>query len=517
MRKIIRKVKALLRKAIPGSEGGKTEVSRQDPPRALREVIQNIKVLRCTADPGTRITGVCYDSRKVQPGDLFVAVRGFSSDGHRFIPMAREKGAAAILCEDMPEDETNCIQTDDCRLALALCSRDFYGDPASQMTVIGITGTSGKTTTSYLMKHLLEAKLGAKVGLIGTNGNYIGDQVFHTEYTTPESNDLHKLFRRMADAGCTHVVMEVSSHSLALERVAGVHYNVAVYTNLSQDHLDFHKTMENYAAAKRLLFSRCDTGCFNLDDDWTDFMLRGADCRVFTYGEANGRADLAAKDVSLSASGVRFTAVHGEEEVQTFLGIPGSFSVYNALAVMSVGLSLGISLSDCADAMRDAQGVKGRMELVPTDGDYTVLIDYCHKPDALEKSLQSLRPVTKGRLIVLFGCGGDRDRLKRPVMGEIAAKNADLVIVTSDNPRTEEPMAIIEEIVAGMKEYRTPTQVICSREEAIAWALDNARPGDVILLAGKGHEDYQVMGHQKRHLDEREVVADVLKRRIAAP
>ena len=483
----------------------------------LKDIIRNIKILRCTADLETEITGVCYDSRRVQPGELFVAVRGFSSDGHRFIPMAREKGAAAILCEELPEDDSDCVQTDDCRLGLALCSRDFYGDPASRMTVIGITGTSGKTTTSYLMKHLLETKLGAKVGLIGTNANCIGDEVLHTERTTPESNDLQKLFRRMADAGCTHVVMEVSSHSLALERVAGVRYDVAVYTNLSQDHLDFHKTMEEYAAAKRLLFSRCELGCFNLDDEWTDFMLKGADCRVFTYAEETAGADLRAEDVSLSASGVRFTAVHAGEAVPTSLGIPGSFSVHNALAVMSVGLALGLTLSDCADALADASGVKGRLELVPTDGDYTVLIDYCHKPDALEKVLQSLRPVTKGRLVVLFGCGGDRDRLKRPIMGRIAAKNADLVIVTSDNPRTEEPMAIIGEIVAGMEGSSTPTQVICSREEAIAWALDNARPGDVILLAGKGHEDYQEIGHEKRHLDEREVVADVLKRRIAAP
>ena len=477
----------------------------------LKEIIQNIKIIRCTADPETEISGVCYDSRKVQPGDLFVAVRGFSSDGHRFIPMAREKGAAAILCEEMPEDESACVQTDDCRLGLALCSRDFFGNPAAEMTIIGITGTSGKTTTSYLMKHMLEAKLGARVGLIGTNGNCIGEEVLHTEHTTPESNDLQRLFRRMADAGCSHVVMEVSSHSLSLDRVAGVHFDVAVYTNLSQDHLDFHGTMEDYAAAKRLLFSRCDTGCFNLDDRWAPFMLKGADCRVLSYA-AEQEADLRAEEIRLSASGVSFTAVRGGERVQTRLAIPGSFSVYNALAVMSAGLALGLSLSDCAEAMADAHGVKGRLELVPTDGDYTVLIDYCHKPDALEKVLRSLRPVTVGRLIVLFGCGGDRDRLKRPIMGRIAAENADLVIVTSDNPRTEEPMAIINEILKGMTDAPVPARVICDREEAIAWAIDNVLPGDVILLAGKGHEDYQVVGHEKRHMDEREIVAEVLKR-----
>ena len=479
----------------------------------LKEIIRNIHVIRCTADPETEITGVCYDSRRVQPGELFVAVRGFSSDGHRFIPMAREKGAAAILCEEMPEDERNCVQTDDCRLGLALCSRDFFGNPASEMTVIGITGTSGKTTTSYLMKHMLETKLGAKVGLIGTNGNWIGREELHTEHTTPESNDLQRLFRRMADAGCSHVVMEVSSHSLSLDRVAGIHFDTAVYTNLSQDHLDFHGSMEAYAAAKRLLFSRCDVGCINADDAWADYMIEGADCRILSYSAEREDADLAARDICLSASGVRFTAVHGAETAETFLGIPGSFSVYNALAVIAAGLTLGISLADCADAMRDAKGVKGRLELVPSADGTTILIDYCHKPDALEKVLQSLRPVTRGRLIVLFGCGGDRDRLKRPIMGRIAAESADLVVVTSDNPRTEEPMAIIDEILTGMQGSAAPTQVICDRVEAIGWAIDNMLPGDVLLLAGKGHEDYQVVGHEKHHMDEREIVADVLKRR----
>ena len=478
----------------------------------LKEIIKDIQVLFCTADPETEITGVCYDSRKVQPGELFVAVRGFSSDGHRFIPMARQKGAAAILCETLPEDAEGCVQTDDCRLGLALCSRAFFRDPASEMTVVGITGTSGKTTTSYLMKHLLETKRGAKVGLIGTNGNCIGNEVLHTEHTTPESNDLQRLFRRMADAGCTHVVMEVSSHSLSLERVAGVHFDVAVYTNLSQDHLDFHGTMEDYAAAKRLLFSRCDVGCFNVDDPWADFMRKDASCRPFTYAAERGDAQLLARNVRLSASGVDFTAEYAGESADVHLGIPGSFSVYNALAVLAAGLALGVPLTDCAEALKDATGVKGRLEVVPTGRDYTVLIDYCHKPDALEKVLQSLRPVTKGRLIALFGCGGDRDRLKRPIMGRIAAENADLVVVTSDNPRTEKPMAIIEEILAGMKGSETPTQVICDREEAIGWVLDKALPGDVILLAGKGHEDYQVVGHEKRHMDEREIVAAAIQR-----
>ena len=249
----------------------------------LKEIVKNLEILDCSADLDMEIGGISYDSRKTQPGDLFVAIRGFESDGHRFIPKAVEKGAAAVLCEVAPEDGTPYLRVADCRLGLALASREFFGNPAAEMTVIGITGTSGKTTSSYLLKHLLESKLDARVGLIGTNGNMIGDEFLHTEHTTPESYELHTLFRAMADAGCTHVVMEVSSHSLTLERVAGIEYDVGLYTNLSQDHLDFHKTMEEYAAAKRLLFRQCRKGCVNLDDKWAGFMISGAECPISTF------------------------------------------------------------------------------------------------------------------------------------------------------------------------------------------------------------------------------------------
>lgn len=478
----------------------------------LRELIKNLSIIEMNADAELEISGVSYDSRKTEKGDMFVAIRGFESDGHKFIPKAVENGAAVILCEEKPSCDIPYVLVSDSRYGLAIVSRDFFGDPASEMTMIGITGTSGKTSSSYLIKHMLESKLDAKVGLIGTNGNMIGDEFLHTEHTTPESYELHKLFRHMADSGCTHVVMEVSSHSLTLERVAGIHFDVALYTNLSQDHLDFHGTMEEYAAAKRKLFSMCSLGCFNLDDAWADFMRDGASCRTMTFSTEKNEADLVAKDIRLTADGVRFASVSGDEISMTKLGIPGMFSVYNALGTMSVGLALGLSLADCSDAMSSAKGVKGRLEIVPTGRDFSVVIDYSHKPDALEKVLKTLKPVTRGRLIALFGCGGDRDKLKRPIMGRIAADNADLVVVTSDNPRTEDPDEIIREIVAGMKDKRTPTKVICDRREAIAWAIDNAAPGDVLLLAGKGHEDYQVVGHEKHHMDEREIVSDCLKK-----
>lgn len=478
----------------------------------LSEILKNVNILSATADMDTEIRGICYDSRLVGEGDLFVAIKGFESDGHRFISKAIEQGAAAVLCQDIPDNCGMYVQTDDCRRALAMASREFFGNPASEMVMIGITGTSGKTTVSHLIKHMLEQELGAKVGLIGTNGIMIGDELTHSERTTPESYELQMLFRRMADEGCTHIVMEVSSHSLILDRVAGIHYNIAVYTNLSQDHLDFHGSMEEYAKAKSLLFDRCDMGVFNIDDDHVDIMMAGKNCKSLCYSAQGAGTELRAENINLSAAGVSFDAVYGGENTKCSLAIPGIFSVDNALAVIGTGLSLGMSLQQCAHALSNAKGVKGRLEVIPTGRDYSVIIDYSHKPDALEKVLKTLKPVTEGRLVCLFGCGGDRDRLKRPIMGKIAAENADFVIITSDNPRTEEPNAIIAEIVSGLRGRSTPHKVISSREDAIYWALDNARPGDVILLAGKGHEDYQIIGHEKRHMDERELVAGHLKK-----
>ena len=478
----------------------------------LAQLLEHIDILESTADPGLEISGISYDSRKTKPGDLFVAIKGFEADGHRFIPKAAANGAAAVLCEDAPTDGTPYVKIRDCRYGLAIASREFYGNPAASMKLVGFTGTSGKTSSTHILKHVLEAELGAKVGLIGTNGNMIGDRLLHTEHTTPESLELHQLFKQMAVEGCTHVVMEVSSHSLTLERVAGIDFDVAVFTNLSQDHLDLHGTMEEYAKAKKKIFSQCKSGWVNIDDERGAFMMDGANCPIMRFA-AKRDAELTAENIHLSAEGVSFTANYKGESVPTKLAIPGLFSVYNALSVMAACLSLGMSLQAAADGISSAKGVKGRMEPVPTDGDYSVIIDYSHKPDALEKALKALRPVTRGRLIVLFGCGGDRDRGKRPIMGRVAAENADLVIVTSDNPRTEDPMDIIREILPGLEQSETPHKMICDRPEAIRWAIDNAGPGDVILLAGKGHEDYQIIGHEKHHMDEREIVADWLKER----
>lgn len=475
----------------------------------LRELLEGLAVLETSADPEMEISGVSYDSRKTEPGDLFVAMAGYETDGHKYIPMAREKGAVCALCQRRPEGEIPYVLVSDSRAALARVGRNWYGDPAAGMKMVGVTGTNGKTTTTYLLKDILEQAAGAKVGLIGTNQNMIGSEIIPTERTTPESFELQGLFRRMADAGCTHVVMEVSSHALFLKRVDGVRFAVGIFTNLTQDHLDFHGTMENYCDAKALLFRQCDVGVYNADDGWSGRLMAEAACRRTSIGEHT--ADLAARNISLSAEGVSFDAVTEAETVPVYVGIPGGFMVYNALGVLAAAQALGVSLRDSARVLLHSAHVKGRVEVVPTPGDYTMLIDYAHTPDALENVLTAARGFAEGRVVALFGCGGDRDRTKRPQMGAIAARLADFVIVTSDNPRTEKPDAIIADILDGMTGTKTPYVVVENRVDAIHYAMDHAQSRDVIILAGKGHETYQIIGHEKRHLDEREVVSEHIR------
>ena len=480
----------------------------------LSQLLRGVSVRECHADMEMEISGVSYDSRKTAAGDLFVAMTGYETDGHKFIPMARDKGAACVLCQERPQGEGPYVLVEDSRLALARVGRAWYGDPAASLTMVGVTGTNGKTTTTYLLKDILEQAAGAKVGLIGTNQNMIGSEVLPTERTTPESFALQGLLRRMADAGCTHVVMEVSSHALYLKRVEGIPFAVGIFTNLTQDHLDFHGTMENYCDAKAMLFTRCAVGVYNADDPWSRRLMAGATCRKVSIGEHGETAvDLAARNIRLDAEGVSFDAVTAEESVPIRVGIPGGFMVYNTLGVLAAAKALGVSLSDSAHVLRHSAHVKGRVEVVPTPGNYTMLIDYAHTPDALENVLTSARGFAQGRVVVLFGCGGDRDRTKRPMMGEIAAALADFVVLTSDNPRTEDPRTIIDEILAGLEGTRTPVVVEPDRPAAIRLALSRAGTGDVVLLAGKGHETYQEVGEKRLPLDEREVVADYFARR----
>ena len=473
----------------------------------LKELLRNIPVLHHTADLELDITDVHYDSRKVTAGSLFVAVTGFASDGNRFIPMALSKGAVAVVTAKKPEDDVPYVLVESDRLALALLGCNFFGHPAKAMTMIGVTGTNGKTSTTLLLKQVLEKVLGAKVGLIGTMANMVGDEEIPTERTTPESFDLQALFGRMRDAGCSHVVMEVSSHAVTLERIGGTHFDIAAFTNLTEDHLDFHKTMDAYCDAKAELFRRCDKAVINVDDSYAPRILDAAACPVLTTAVA-GEAGLRAENLELLSEGISFTAVCGEETAEVHLPIPGKFTVYNALTVLGIAKQLGISLAACAEALKTAQGVKGRVEVVPTPGTpYSVLIDYAHTPDGLENVLSSVKDFCKGRLIGVFGCGGDRDPMKRPIMGEIGVKLSDIAIITSDNPRTEDPMTIIENILKGVKQEYGEYIVMEDRRAAIRYAMDIAEKDDIIVLAGKGHETYQEINGVKYHLDEREEVA----------
>ena len=452
-------------------------------------------------------SGICYDTRTMEPGCLFVALPGYKTDGHKYIAQALEQGAAAVLCQHPPEGEGPWLVTPDARAALAAVSANWFGHPARDLTLLAVTGTNGKTTTTYLLKAMLEGVLGARVGLIGTNQNMVGEEVLPAHRTTPESWEVQQLLREMADAGCTHVVMEASSHALVLHRLDGLRFRAGIFTNLTQDHLDFHGTMEAYRDAKGLLFRQSDTAVLNLDDEAGRYFARTVAVPKLTYSERRDEADLTAKNLRLFPDRVEFEAVAEGAISRVRLPIPGGFTVYNALGVLTCGLALGLPLADCADALAKAPGVKGRIEVVPVPADFAVIIDYAHTPDALENILTTVRDFTAGRVICLFGCGGDRDRTKRPQMGAIAGSLADVAVVTSDNPRTEEPEAIIRDILPGLEGTAAEVVVEPDRRAAIRRALSLAKPGDTVVLAGKGHETYQEVGTQVLHLDEREEVA----------
>ena len=475
----------------------------------LRKLLAGVPLTEEEFDGGLEISSLSYDSRTLEPGALFVALPGAKTDGSRFIDQAMERGAAAVLCEHPPERPGPWLTTPDARLALALASANWFGHPGEEMTLIAVTGTNGKTTTTCLIKEMLEQTLSIPVGLVGTNRNLVGQQELPAHRTTPESYELQRLLRIMADAGCACAVMEVSSHALIQRRTAGLTFDVGVFTNLTQDHLDYHGTMEEYRRAKGLLFAQCRRSVVNLDDEAGRWYAGHISGPVFTYSENRAQADLTARNIRLFPGHVEFEAVTLGHIARVHLPIPGGFSIYNALAALSAGLCLELPLEQLAPALRSVHGVKGRVEVVPVPRAYTVLIDYAHSPNALENILPTARDFTAGRLICLFGCGGDRDKTKRPIMGAIARELADLVVLTSDNPRTEEPEAIIRDIQAGMtEEDGAPVHVEPDRRRAIAWALDQGRPGDVIVLAGKGHETYQEVNGVQLPMDEREIVAD---------
>ena len=472
----------------------------------LDKILKDVEVKKIYNDVNPEITGVSYNSADVKSGYVFVAIKGFKTDGHKYIGDALKRGAVAIIAEDYTENvDAVQIIVENSRIAEAMISANFFERPSEKFKLIGITGTNGKTTVTYLVKHILDS-LGFKTGLIGTNQNMIGNRVLETGRTTPDSFELQKLFHEMAMENVTHVIMEVSSHALELSRVYGCSYEVGAFTNLTQDHLDFHVTMENYAAAKAKLFKQSKCAVINGDDAYGEKMAKNAPCTVKTYGMEN-KCDLTAYDVSYDKNKVCFLL----DGTKYSLLIPGKFSVYNALCAIGICRQLGLTAEDISKALSKAAGVKGRAEIVDTgDTDYTVMIDYAHTPDGIENILKAAKGFAKGRVVIVFGCGGDRDNTKRPIMGKIAGELADFCVITSDNPRTENPLSIIKMIEEGAKKAPAPYVILENRREAIEYAITNAKKDDVIILAGKGHETYQILNEGTIHFDEREVVRDIL-------
>jgi len=487
----------------------KTVESERYKALTLRELLKKTDVCSVAADMDIMIHGVCFDTRKLQAGDLFVAVRGFESDGHLFIKEAISKGAACVLCEESPEETFPHVLVNDTRKALATVSAAWFGFPASKLKLIGVTGTNGKTTVTTLIKQVVEKCSGDKAGLIGTNGNLIGDKEYPANYTTPESYEIHELLAMMVEEGCRYAIMEVSSHALYLSRVYGIEFDVGVFTNLSPDHQDFHASMEDYAKAKSLLFSSSRSAAINIDDEFAQIMIDSTSGPVFSYAINDVAADFVAKSIKLHSDKVDFAALTIGKLIRVEFPIPGMFSVYNAMAVIAASILIGFDIDSVTAALQRTGGVKGRAEVVPTGGrGFTVLIDYAHTPDALRSIIKAARSFTRGRVVTLFGCGGDRDKTKRPMMGAIAVEHSDFAVITSDNPRTEEPSAIIDDILKGIEQAKAPYNVIINRREAINWALENAQQDDILILAGKGHETYQIFGKDKMEFDEREVVAE---------
>ena len=472
------------------------------------------------------IRSVQYDSRAVQQGDMFVAIKGERADGHRHIESAVSRGAKAVVVESdaaLPDSYfmhagVVKIVVSNSRRALALLSGNFFGHPAKQLMLIGVTGTNGKTTTTYLIKHLLESQspsMQGRVGLVGTIEYVIGNEHLPATHTTPESLELHQLFARMVERHCTHVVMEVSSHSLHQDRVFGLEFAAAVFTNLTQDHLDYHGTMENYFQAKKILFDRVPSigwAVTNSDDPWGSKLVAGSKGSTLTYGTVAGAA-VRAKDVSLSMKGTSFVVEHRQNDTAFKSTLVGRFNVYNILAACSVGIALGIPVPKLRDGIASFSAVPGRFEQIHSPRGWSAIVDYAHTPDALEKCLNTIHDVLPSartnKIITVFGAGGDRDKTKRTLMGKVAEGLSDVVIVTSDNPRTEDPLAIIGEVRSGIKRTEN-VHTEPDRRKAIEKALSGANAGDVVLVAGKGHEDYQVIGTEKKHFSDREVIRDFI-------
>lgn len=483
----------------------------------LIEIIRDCEYSEIRGDAETvEVKEIKYDSREVEAGDMFIAIVGFKTDGHNYVASAIENGAKVIVIQEgsldpnLIKSDLTVIVTKDTRKFMAISACNFYNHPSRDFKLVGITGTKGKTTTTFMIKNILE-KAGRKVGLIGTIANMIGSEEVPASRTTPESVDLQKLFRQMADSECDVVVMEVSSHALALDRVYGSSFDIGVFTNLSEDHLDFHKTFDNYLAAKAKLFSMCKEGFVNCDDMYARKLIDMIDCKnITTYGIDNNPF-VSARDIIITNSYSDFKISMNKTLQRIKVGIPGRFTVYNALAAICVTAKLGCSIENMIEGLETVK-VPGRSEIVPNVRDFVVMVDYAHSPASLESILRAVKVYTRGKVICVFGCGGDRDTLKRPMMGEIAGKLADYTVITSDNPRSEKPEDIVKQIEEGIKNTKGKYKIIVNRKKAIEHAIRQARKNDIVVIAGKGHETYQEINGEKKHFDDREVAAAVLKR-----
>lgn len=486
----------------------------------LTDLLERLDYECLQGDMDKEVSGVVFDSRRVIKDSLFVCVRGAVVDGHTFAGDVAAKGAAVIVVEEAVEvpAHVTVIRTGDNRKALALLSCAWFGNPAEKIKTIGITGTKGKTTTTYMVRSILE-NAGHKVGLIGTIETIIGDTVIPSENTTPESYLVQEYFARMVEAGCDCVVMEVSSQALMLHRVAGFTFDYGIFTNIEPDHIgpNEHSSFEDYLNCKRMLLRQCREGIVNRDDEHFEQMIEGHTCKLTTYGFSQ-EADLRAMDAHLVSKpgylGIAYT-VDGLMHFPVEIDIPGTFSIYNSLTAIAICRYFQVKEEDIVRALGQAK-VKGRVEMVKVSDEFTLMIDYAHNAMSLESLLSTLREYNPHRIVCLFGCGGNRDRSRRFEMGEISGKMADLTIITSDNPRKEEPQAIIDDIRTGIQKTDGAYVEIPDRREAIAYAIHHGEPGDIIVLAGKGHEDYQIIGTTKYHMDERELIREILEQEKTA-
>ena len=484
----------------------------------LKVLLNGIDGLKAKGDLEFDVKGVAHDSRKVEDGYMFVAIKGFETDGHEYVKQAIENGAKVVVVEDISKINKSDLKGDitlvvapDTRRALAIIACNFFGNPSRKFNLIGITGTKGKTTTTFMVKKVLEA-YGQKVGLIGTIANYIGDKSLgESSRTTPESLELQELFSQMAKEKVDTVVMEVSSQSLKLHRVDGCDFNIAVFTNFSEDHISEkeHPDMQDYFNSKLKLFEMCKKGYINADDFHVAKVKKlVTNCEIKTYGIDN-TADMVAKDITVTNASVDFKVKLGQRNERIKVGIPGRFSVYNTLAALSILQNFSGDVEKLKEALLDVR-VPGRSELVPNKKDLTIMIDYAHSPESLQNILSAVKSYTRGRVISVFGCGGDRDTSKRPQMGEISGNIADYTIITSDNPRTEDPKEIVKQIEAGIKKSKGKYEVVVDRIEAIKQAIKMANKNDIIVLAGKGHETYQEINGKKNPFDERKIIKDII-------